>query len=100
LCRKEVGEGPHIDGDLVIKLTSLKRGGGLCRKEVGEGPHIDGRATGHTAKGVRFKGKHVLTWTNGIGRWSWTGRGSAKGVRGVVMLLWCKALLPTARRSP
>jgi hypothetical protein len=36
--------------DPAIKLAGLKRWGGLCRKGVGEGPHIDGRATGHAAK--------------------------------------------------
>jgi hypothetical protein len=29
-----------------MKLQGLKRWGGLCRKGVGEGPHIGGRATG------------------------------------------------------
>jgi hypothetical protein len=33
--------------DPAIKLVGLKRWGGLCRKGVGEGPHIDGRATGY-----------------------------------------------------
>ena len=35
-----------------IKLADLKRWGSLCRKGVGEGPHIDGRSTGYTAKEV------------------------------------------------
>jgi hypothetical protein len=35
-----------IGFDPSIKLVGLKRWGGLCRKGVGEGPHIDGRATG------------------------------------------------------
>ena len=35
--------------DPAIKLAGLKQWGGLCRKGVGEGPHIDGRATGYTA---------------------------------------------------
>ncbi|KAN0112859.1 hypothetical protein V8E51_005810 [Hyaloscypha variabilis] len=38
--------------DPAIKLAGLKRWGGLCRKGVGEGPHIDGRATGYNAKEV------------------------------------------------
>ena len=33
--------------DPAMKLVGLKRWGGLCRKGVGEGPHIDGRATGY-----------------------------------------------------
>jgi hypothetical protein len=32
--------------DPAMKLAGLKRWGGLCRKGIGEGPHIDGRATG------------------------------------------------------
>jgi hypothetical protein len=32
--------------DPAIKLAGLKRWGGLCRKGVGEGPHIDGTAAG------------------------------------------------------
>ena len=36
--------------DPAIKLAGLKRWGGLCRKGVGEGPHIDGRATGHNSE--------------------------------------------------
>ena len=34
--------------DPAIKLVGLRRWGGLCRKGVGEGPHVDGRATGQT----------------------------------------------------
>ncbi|QSZ33272.1 hypothetical protein DSL72_002860 [Monilinia vaccinii-corymbosi] len=37
-----------VSFDPTIKLTGLKRWGGMIRKGVGEGPHIDGRATGHT----------------------------------------------------
>ena len=33
--------------DPAMKLVGLKMWGGLCRKGVGEGPHIDGRATGY-----------------------------------------------------
>lgn len=40
-----------IGFDPAIKLAGLKRWGGLCRKGVGEGPHIDGRATGHKVDG-------------------------------------------------
>jgi hypothetical protein len=43
--------------DPAIKLTGLKRWGGLCRKGVGEGPHIDGRATGCIFKEMVPKGE-------------------------------------------
>jgi hypothetical protein len=43
--------------DPAIKLAGLKRWGGLCRKGVGEGPHIDGRATGHAAGEMGSKGQ-------------------------------------------
>jgi hypothetical protein len=42
--------------DPSIKLVGLKRWGGLCRKGVGEGPHIDGRATGYAAEETGLKG--------------------------------------------
>jgi hypothetical protein len=42
--------------DPAIKLAGLKRWGGLCRKGVGEGPHIDGRATGYAAEETGLKG--------------------------------------------
>ena len=32
--------------DPAMKLAGLKKWGGLCRKGVGEGPHVDGRASG------------------------------------------------------
>ncbi|KAG4031850.1 hypothetical protein MFRU_008g02050 [Monilinia fructicola] len=38
-----------VSFDPAIKLTGLKRWGGMARKGVGEGPHVDGRATGHTS---------------------------------------------------
>src|SRR6202034_1980162 len=44
-----------ISFDPAIKLAGLKRWGGLCRKGVGEGPHIDGRATGYTAEEIGLK---------------------------------------------
>ena len=31
----------------------MKKWGGLCRKSVGEGPHIDGRVAGDVAKEMR-----------------------------------------------
>ncbi|KAF7874281.1 hypothetical protein EAF04_002953 [Stromatinia cepivora] len=37
-----------VSFDPAIKLSGLKKWGGMTRKGVGEGPHIDGRATGHT----------------------------------------------------
>ncbi|KAF7947079.1 uncharacterized protein EAE97_004328 [Botrytis byssoidea] len=37
-----------VSFDPAIKLTGLKKWGGMTRKGLGEGPHIDGRATGHT----------------------------------------------------
>jgi len=43
--------------DPAIKLAGLKRWGGLCRKGVGEGPHIDGRATGNTAAEMEHEGQ-------------------------------------------
>ncbi|KAB8290734.1 hypothetical protein EYC80_008371 [Monilinia laxa] len=38
-----------VSFDSAIKLTGLKRWGGMARNEVGEGLHIYGRATGHTS---------------------------------------------------
>ena len=46
-----------ITFDPAIKLAGLKRWGGLCRKGVGEGPHIDGRATGDTAAKMEQEGQ-------------------------------------------
>jgi hypothetical protein len=46
--------------DPAIKLAGLKRWGGLCRKGVGEGPHIDGRATGHIHEEMVPKGSTYI----------------------------------------
>lgn len=40
-----------------FKLAGLRKWGGLCRKGVGEGPHIDGRATGHIPEEMIPKGE-------------------------------------------
>jgi hypothetical protein len=42
--------------DPAIKLAGLKRWGGLCRKGVGEGPHVDGRAAGEISMEMKLKG--------------------------------------------